>query len=109
MRIDYVLLPSTMLPRLLSSVICGHGRQRHGFLGSDHCPIVARIAAEGAEEGAEEGAAVQGQETAAQKATPAAKKSAPPPGDSSGEGDEGDCSKGDGGIGGTVDLTDDGL
>jgi hypothetical protein len=34
MRIDYVLLPYTMLPRLLSSVICGHGTLRREYTGS---------------------------------------------------------------------------
>jgi len=39
MRIDYGLIAEELLPRLSESSILGHGAERRGFLGSDHCPI----------------------------------------------------------------------
>ena len=44
MRIDYVLIQRPLRARLLRTALLGHGAQRHGFLGSDHCPLLLELA-----------------------------------------------------------------
>jgi len=43
MRIDYFLLSRKLLDRLISSEIHGHGIDREGFYGSDHCPLTMEL------------------------------------------------------------------
>jgi len=43
MRIDHCLISEELLPRLKESSILGHSEGRIGFMGSDHCPIRARL------------------------------------------------------------------
>ena len=40
MRIDYALVSERLFPRVRSVRIVGRGAERHGFMGSDHCPVV---------------------------------------------------------------------
>lgn len=58
MRIDFTLVSAKLVHRIKASEILGHGKNRHGFCGSDHCPIwldLERAAAGAAEAaGAEE-------------------------------------------------------
>ena len=44
MRIDYVLIQRPLRARLVRTAVLGHGAQRHGFLGSDHCPLLLELA-----------------------------------------------------------------
>ena len=44
MRIDYVLIQRPLRARLVRTAVLGHGAQRHGFLGSDHCPLLLKLA-----------------------------------------------------------------
>lgn len=48
MRIDYVLLSSSLLPRAARAEVLGRGKERSGFLGSDHCPLLVELAPSGA-------------------------------------------------------------
>ena len=43
MRIDYSLVSTELLPRLISSEIVGKDFQRSRFYGSDHSPIVLKL------------------------------------------------------------------
>ena len=43
MRIDYVLLSRSLVPRLRRAVVHGTGSERVGFLGSDHCPLIVEL------------------------------------------------------------------
>jgi hypothetical protein len=43
MRIDYFLLSRKLLDRLICSEIHGHGIDREGFYGSDHCPLTMEL------------------------------------------------------------------
>jgi AP endonuclease-1 len=43
MRIDYALVQAPLLPRVARTAVLGHGADRHGFLGSDHCPLLVQI------------------------------------------------------------------
>ena len=43
MRLDYALVSEALLPRVVSCEILGQGRDRQGFLGSDHCPIMLTL------------------------------------------------------------------
>jgi len=62
MRIDYALVSECMFPRVRSIHIAGHGAERHGFFGSDHCPVVLVLDAAG-EEGGRKKRTVQAQGT----------------------------------------------
>mmetsp|Transcript_10099 Transcript_10099/g.11652 ORF Transcript_10099/g.11652 Transcript_10099/m.11652 type:complete len:195 (-) Transcript_10099:1002-1586(-) len=42
-RLDYHLLSNSMSDHLVDCKILGHGTQRHGFLGSDHCPVILQL------------------------------------------------------------------
>ena len=44
MRIDYVLLQAQLRARLVRTEVLGHGFERRGFLGSDHCPLLLELA-----------------------------------------------------------------
>ena len=44
MRIDYVLIHRQLRARLVRTQVFGHGAERHGFLGSDHCPLLLELA-----------------------------------------------------------------
>jgi len=79
MRIDLCLLHESLLPRLEDSAILGHSEGRIGFMGSDHCPIRATIAAAQAANvdssgttGAAATAAAEAQSFSASTADPAA-------------------------------------
>ena len=39
MRIDYVLTSACLAPLIQSATVHGKGKERDGFLGSDHCPL----------------------------------------------------------------------
>ena len=43
MRIDYSLVDKRLLEYVKRSDILGHGKERHGFLGSDHSPILLTL------------------------------------------------------------------
>jgi exodeoxyribonuclease III len=43
MRIDYVIVSSQLKDRVEAVEICGYGRDREGFMGSDHCPVLLRL------------------------------------------------------------------
>ena len=43
MRIDYVLASHVLIPRVQKVTVYGHGANRDGFLGSDHCPLIATL------------------------------------------------------------------
>ena len=43
MRIDYTLLSTSLVSRVISIDVVGHGAMRHGFLGSDHSPVILRM------------------------------------------------------------------
>ena len=43
MRIDHALLSAALVPRVQRCDILGRGRDRLGFLGSDHSPIVLAL------------------------------------------------------------------
>jgi len=43
MRIDYFLVSSVMKDMILRAETCGRGKDREGFLGSDHCPIILHL------------------------------------------------------------------
>ena len=43
-RLDYFLLSEALQPRLRRCDIMGHGAERKGFLGSDHCPVLLELA-----------------------------------------------------------------
>ena len=43
MRIDYVLVSRPLAPRIARAVVLGHGAERHGFIGSDHCPLLVEF------------------------------------------------------------------
>ena len=45
MRIDYVLVHTSLASRVTSARVHGKGPERVGFLGSDHCPLVVVLAA----------------------------------------------------------------
>ena len=45
MRIDYVLVQAQLRARLVRTEVLGHGAERRGFLGSDHCPLLLELAA----------------------------------------------------------------
>lgn len=45
MRIDHCIVSRTMMDRILSVRITGHGVDRIGFLGSDHSPLLVTIGA----------------------------------------------------------------
>ena len=47
MRIDYTLISASLVPRVVRAEILGSGYDRHGFLGSDHCPILLELCGEG--------------------------------------------------------------
>ena len=44
MRIDYVLVSRSLAPRIKRAIVHGKGPDRHGFLGSDHCPLIVELA-----------------------------------------------------------------
>ena len=44
MRIDHFLLSTTLFGRVRRCDIMGRGRDRVGFMGSDHCPVVLELA-----------------------------------------------------------------
>jgi exonuclease III len=44
MRIDYVLVQRQLRARLVRTAVLGHGFERRGFLGSDHCPLLLELA-----------------------------------------------------------------
>lgn len=46
MRIDFVLCSRSLAPRVSDAIVHGHGPERSGFLGSDHCPLIVRLEAE---------------------------------------------------------------
>lgn len=54
MRIDHCIVSRALFPMIESVHISGHGSERIGFLGSDHCPLV--ITCGGGEEKIDEGA-----------------------------------------------------
>lgn len=39
MRLDHIFLSKTLESNLIETVILGHGYDKTGFLGSDHCPL----------------------------------------------------------------------
>ena len=43
MRIDYTLVDKRLVANVKRSEILGRGKDRHGFLGSDHCPILIAL------------------------------------------------------------------
>uniref|UniRef100_A0A7S3NDW8 DNA-(apurinic or apyrimidinic site) endonuclease n=1 Tax=Aureoumbra lagunensis TaxID=44058 RepID=A0A7S3NDW8_9STRA len=43
MRIDHALISEELNPRLEECKLLGHGVDRIGFMGSDHCPIFLRL------------------------------------------------------------------
>ncbi len=46
MRIDYAMVSKSLVERegfVIGLEICGHGKDRSGFLGSDHSPIILRL------------------------------------------------------------------
>ena len=46
MRIDYAMVSRSLVEKegfLLGVDINGQGKERNGFLGSDHCPIILRL------------------------------------------------------------------
>lgn len=43
MRIDHALVSSTLVDRVIKVEILGHGSQREGFMGSDHCPLLIEL------------------------------------------------------------------
>ena len=43
MRIDYTLVDKRLVENVKRSEILGRGKDRHGFLGSDHCPILIEL------------------------------------------------------------------
>lgn len=43
MRIDFVLCSQSLAPRVSDALVYGHGPERSGFLGSDHCPLIVRL------------------------------------------------------------------
>lgn len=43
MRIDHCLLSRTLVSSVKSVDINDHGKERHGFLGSDHCPLILKL------------------------------------------------------------------
>ena len=43
MRIDYVLVASSLAGRITRAHVHGHGPERAGFLGSDHCPLLVTL------------------------------------------------------------------
>ena len=43
MRIDYTLVDKRLVANVKRSEILGRGKDRHGFLGSDHCPILITL------------------------------------------------------------------
>ena len=49
MRIDYVLVCKSLVPRVLTARVHGKGADRAGFLGSDHCPLIVELATAGTE------------------------------------------------------------
>lgn len=49
MRIDHCIVSKSFCSRVESVEISGHGVDRIGFLGSDHCPLVVRVGEQGAE------------------------------------------------------------
>ena len=44
MRIDHFLVSTMLFDRVRRCDILGHGRDRVGFMGSDHCPVVLELA-----------------------------------------------------------------
>lgn len=40
MRIDHCVVSTSLIPSIASVDITGHGTDRIGFLGSDHCPLL---------------------------------------------------------------------
>lgn len=40
MRIDHCIVSRSVMPSIVSVQITGHGFDRIGFLGSDHCPLL---------------------------------------------------------------------
>lgn len=44
MRIDLCVASRPLLPRITEVSITGHGLKREGFMGSDHSPLLIRIA-----------------------------------------------------------------
>ena len=44
MRIDHFLVSTTLFERVRRCDILGYGRDRTGFMGSDHCPVVLEVA-----------------------------------------------------------------
>lgn len=46
MRIDHCIVSKTLLPNVDQVLITGHGTDRNGFLGSDHCPVVVEMVEE---------------------------------------------------------------
>ena len=53
MRIDYTLVSASLVPRVVRAEILGSGFDRHGFLGSDHCPVLLELREEGESAGGE--------------------------------------------------------
>jgi len=47
MRIDHCIVSRQLISRLRSVENLGHGTERVGFMGSDHCPVLIKLAAEG--------------------------------------------------------------
>lgn len=47
MRIDHCTVSQTMMDRIVSIKITGHGVDRVGFLGSDHSPLLITMRTEG--------------------------------------------------------------
>lgn len=43
MRIDHCIIGRSLLPSISSVEITGHGSDRVGFLGSDHCPVLIKM------------------------------------------------------------------
>lgn len=43
MRIDHCIVSRALQPRVQAVEITGHGTDRIGFMGSDHCPVVLRL------------------------------------------------------------------
>jgi len=60
MRIDYVLVDRQLVSRVVRSEVLGSGAERHGFLGSDHCPLLVELAPAAVAEGGGSSSTVEG-------------------------------------------------